>query len=138
MAQLNAYLIFDGNCKVAMEFYKSCLGGELKLMNVGESPMAAQTPAEMRDKIMHSVLASGNTVLMGSDMIGGGEYKPGNTVYLCLVCESKAEIERLFSKLSVGAKATRPLKEEFFGTYGDLTDKFGFGWMFQFGENQNP
>jgi PhnB protein len=136
MAKLNAYLTFSGNCKEAMEFYKSCLGGELTLMTVGESPMAAQTPVAMRDSIMHSLLTSGSINLMASDMMGQGEFKPGNTIHLCLVCESKEEIERLFAKLSQGAQAVRPLKEEFFGTYGDLTDKFGFGWMFQFGGNQ--
>ncbi len=28
MATLSAYLMFNGNCKEAMEFYKSCLGGK--------------------------------------------------------------------------------------------------------------
>ena len=136
MAQLNAYLTFQGNCREAMEFYKECMGGELTLMTVGDSPMAAQTPAEMRGQVMHSQLVSGNLALMASDMMGQEEYKHGNTVHLCLVCQSKAEIASLFKKLSQGGKVTSPLKEEFFGTYGALTDKFGFGWMFQFGGNQ--
>src|SRR5271163_3022179 len=29
MTTLSSYLLFDGNCRQAMEFYKSCLGGEL-------------------------------------------------------------------------------------------------------------
>jgi len=31
---------------------------------------------------------------------------------------------------------THALKEEFFGTYGDLVDKYGFSWMFQYGQGQ--
>jgi PhnB protein len=136
MAQLNAYLMFPGNCKEAMEFYKGCLGGELTTMTHGDSPMAAQAPAEWRDKIMHSMLASGKMTLMGADHVVEEGYKPGNAVYLCLVCESREEIETLFSKLSQGGQVRNPLKEEFFGTYGDLTDRYGFNWMFQFGGNQ--
>jgi PhnB protein len=134
MAEFNAYLRFKGNCREAMQFYHQCLGGRLNLMTVGESPMAAQMP-EMRDKIMHSVLTSGSVMIMGSDM-ADKPYRHGNTVSLCLVCQSKKEIETLFSKLSQGAKTVKPLKEEFFGTYGDLTDKYGFSWMFQFSTNQ--
>ena len=51
---------------------------------------------------------------------------------------SKAEIETLFKKLSAGGHVNTPLKEEFFGTYGDLTDKYGFHWMFQFGTGKKP
>ena len=74
-------------------------------------------------------------VLMASDNLGQEGYKHGNTVSLCLVCGSKEEIETLFSKLSAGGRVKHSLKEEFFGTYGDLTDKYGFNWMFQFGGN---
>ncbi|MBI2850492.1 MAG: VOC family protein [Chloroflexi bacterium] len=131
MAEFNAYLTFEGNCREAMEFYKGCLDGELNLMTVGDSPMAAQMPAEMHSKILHSVLTNGAIMLMGSDKLDEEEYRHGNTVSLCLVCKSKKEIETLFSKLSTGAKAVNPLREEFFGIYGDLTDKYGFHWMFQ-------
>lgn len=138
MAELNAYLMFKGNCRDAMDFYKRCLGGDLNLMTAGDSPMAAQTPPEMRDKIMHSALTSGGVMLMGSDMFEAGEYVQGNTLSLCLVCQSKEEIERLFSALSEGGHVTSPLKQEFFGWYGALTDRYGFSWMFQFGEGQKP
>ena len=40
MAQLNAYLRFNGKCREAMTFYQACLGGELTIQTVGESPMA--------------------------------------------------------------------------------------------------
>ena len=136
MASLNAYLGFNGQCQEAMNFYKSCLGGELILNTVGDSPMEAQMPAEMRGKILHSMLTSGKMVLMGSDMVEEEGYTPGNSISLCLVCESKEEIERLFLQLSNGGRVTHPLKEEFFGTFGAITDKFGFNWMFQFGGAQ--
>ena len=59
-------------------------------------------------------------------------WKLKHRLVLPVVYKSKEEIETLFSKLSQGGKVTTPLKHEFFGIYGDLTDKFGINWMFQF------
>lgn len=129
MKHLNPYIGFDGNCREAMTFYKDCLGGELTMQTVDESPMAAQMP-EMKGKIMHSALMKDEkSVLMGSDMTDPGMNPKGNTISLCINCSDKEEIETFFGKLSVGGKVEHPLKEEFWGTFGDLTDKFGIRWM---------
>jgi PhnB protein len=40
-------------------------------------------------------------------------------------------LKTLFERLSEGAEVTDPLKEQFFGTYGALNDKFAVRWMFQ-------
>jgi len=130
MKQINAYLHFNGNCREAMTFYKECLGGELTLTTVGESPMTAQMP-EMKDMIMHSVLKKDGLVLMASDTMEPEGATKGNTISLCLIGANAEELKPIFSKLSKGGKVTHELKEEFFGTYGDLTDKFGIDWMFQ-------
>lgn len=131
MAQLNPYLHFNGNCREAMTYYKDCLGGELSLQTVGESPMADQAPKEAHNNVIHAYLSKDGFVLMGADLMEPGPTVQGNTVTLCVVGRSKQEIEPLFSKLAAGGKVTFPLKEEFFGTFGALTDKYGFNWMFQ-------
>ena len=113
-----------------MTFYKECLSGELTLNTVGESPMAAQMP-DMKDMIMHSVLTKDGFALMASDMMEPEGPRNGNTVSLCIVGANAEELKPIFSKLSKGGKVTHELKSEFFGTYGDLTDKFGIDWMFQ-------
>src|SRR5258706_9698414 len=137
MAQLNPYLHFDGNCNEAMTFYKDALGGKLTLQTVGESQMAAGMPKEAHNQILHSVLEKDGFVLMASDMLETDHVVRGNAYTLCLVCNSKQEIETLFSKLSAGGKVGHPLKEEFFGTFGDCTDRYGVDWMFQFGPPPN-
>jgi PhnB protein len=53
-----------------MTFYQQCLGGELVLQKISESPMAARMPSEMGAKILHSSLTKENLVLMASDMMG--------------------------------------------------------------------
>ncbi len=131
MLQGNPYLHFNGNCQQAMTFYKECLGGELSLQTVGESPMADQMPAELKDRVLHSVLTRDGFVLMASDVMEPGEMVRGNTISLSVSGGSKAEIEPIFAKLTEGGNINHPLKEEFFGTYGDLIDRFGIAWMFQ-------
>ena len=132
MTQINAYLHFNGNCREAMSFYQACLGGKLALQTVGESPMAGQMPAAAHKNILHASLTHGGITLMGSDMIGPEGIKQGNIVSLTIVCSSREEIESLFSNLSAGGKIAHPLKEEFFGIHGNLTDKYGINWMFTY------
>ena len=125
MTQINAYLHFNGNCREAMAFYQECLGGELTLQTVGESPMARQMTAEAQKSILHGSLTSGGITLMASDMVGPEGINRGNNISLSLVCSSKAEIEAFYSRLSAGGKAVHPLNEAFFGLHGDLMDRYG-------------
>jgi len=130
MTQLNAYLHFNGNCAEVMKFYKDCLGGELSMQTVGESPMAAQMPPQAQKQILHSMLRTDGMVLMASDMFEGKPEK-GHMMSLCLSSDNIDELKTWFAKLSEGGKVGHELKVEFFGTFGDLTDKFGMDWMFQ-------
>jgi PhnB protein len=138
MPQNVPYLHFKGNCREAMTFYNDCLSGKLDVQTIGESPMAAETPKEALNTVMHSSVEKDGFMLFGSDVMHPDDLDMGNAVTLCVVCTSKAEIETLFSKLSAGGKVTHPLKEEFFGTFGDFTDKYGFDWMFQFDGKAKP
>ena len=133
MAQLNPYLNFDNNCREAMNFYRDCLGGDLFLQTVGEMPaMAAQMPPQMKDSILHSKLTSGDIIIMASDLNREKRIE-GNTVHLCINCNSEIELNSFFSKLSAGGKITEPLADmPWGGKYGSLTDKYGKRWVFNF------
>lgn len=133
MALLNPYLSFDNNCREAMNFYKDCFGGELFLQTVAESPaMAAQMPVEMKDLILHSILTVGDMVIMASDLNREKQVE-GNTVQLCVNCQSEKELNGFFSKISVGGKITEPLADMPWGAkYGAITDKYGKHWVFNF------
>ena len=50
--QLAPYIFFYGRCEEALKFYKDVLGGTYEIMRVKDSPMAEQSPPEMRDKVM--------------------------------------------------------------------------------------
>ena len=127
---LTAYILFDGNCQQAMEFYKSCFGGELTVTKVKDSAVKDQMPAVQLDKTIHARLTSGNLEISASDWLRLDETRiRGNTV--CLYLSGGKAIGAFFERLSEGAEVTDPLKEQFYGVYGALNDKFGVRWMFQ-------
>jgi len=132
MTTLTTYLLFEGTCEQAMKFYKSCFGGELALHRVKDSPAKAHMPAIQQDKVLNARLRSGNLEISASDWLRPAETPiRGNTVCLYLSGGTPQELRALFERLSEGAEVTDPLKEQFFGTYGALNDKFGVRWMFQ-------
>lgn len=136
MAQIYAYLTFNGNCREAMMFYKECLGGKLSMQTVEGSPMQDKIPVEERKKILHASLCNDGLVLLGSDMSDAGQLVKGNTISLSLNCSSEKEIKRFFSNLSSGGYIAHPLHEFFAGTMGALTDKFEKDWLLYYDKKQ--
>ena len=129
---LTPYLLFDGTCHPAMEFYKACLGGELTVMKVKDSPAKDHMPGPQQEKVLNAHLKRGALEISASDwLMPNRTPRPGNTVCMYLSGGTFQELKLLFDKLSDGADVTDPLKELFFGTYGALNDKFGVRWMFQ-------
>ena len=128
MAAIIPYLaVQDKKCREAFEFYKDAVGGELDFVRLGDSPGNDNNPDA--DLVMHVAL-TGTVNLYGCDNVMGGTITPGDNVRICYV-GTVAEITAAFDKLSDGGKVRHALETTFFGTYGDLTDKYGFGWMFQ-------
>lgn len=138
MTRINPYLNFNDNCREAMNFYKGCLGGELTLTTVAESPMVCQMPPEMKDAILHSSLLIGDYyMIMGSDM-RRKQLTDGDTVTLCINCASEDELNRFYNNLSAGGNINEPIGEMPGGAkIGTLTDKFGKQWMFYYDKNGN-
>ena len=145
MAQINAYLNFNGDCEAAFNFYKSVFGGDFayvgryKDMPPEEGAQTSETDGE---KIMHiSLPISRETALMGSDI--GGEWAQhtivGNNIQLSINAESEGEARRIFEGLSAGGRVNMPLQKTFWGArFGMFTDKFGINWMvnYDFTEQQ--
>ena len=127
MAKLTPYLFFDGNCREALSFYASCLGGEPQLMTYGDT-QGEGCPVGMRDQIIHGSLTSGELFLMASDS-AGEPLRVGSNVQLSLQC-GVGEIDELFRALSAGGKVTMEPHDAFWGDrFGVLVDRFGVSWM---------
>ncbi len=112
-----------------MVFYKGCLGGELKFMTVAESPMVKDMPSEKHGLVMHSTLTSGDTVLIGMDMMRDAVVV-GDNVGLAFDCDSKKELDDLFSSLAAEGEVFMEPEDAFWGGYfAVVTDKYGVEWM---------
>ena len=136
MAKLNPYLKFDGNCKEAMNYYKEILGWELSMMTVGDSLVALEMAAP-KESILHSTLAKGERMIMGSDLHLGEPHSNGNGLQICVDCESEQEISHLFLKLSRNGVVTQPLGDMPWGSkFASLIDKYGKYWILNY--DQNP
>ncbi|HET8991657.1 MAG TPA: VOC family protein [Candidatus Saccharimonadales bacterium] len=129
------FLLFDGNCQEAMTFYHHCLGGELTLTKLGDTPMKEAFPEEKHSLIINARIEGGLIDITATDWMASPEFErqEGNN-FAIYVSSTKAEdIIRLFNKLKDGAKADRfqELHEMPFGIYGQFYDKYGYQWIFR-------
>jgi len=130
-ARLNPYIAFNGNARMAMEFYQQVFGGELHVNTFGEygDPAAANA-----DHIMHSQLdtTSGFT-LMGSDTPPGQSQEPGGNISVSLSGSNAtdgAELRHYWAKLSDGGTVIVPFATQMWGDeFGMCTDQFGTTWL---------
>jgi len=119
-------------------FYKDCLGGELTLQTIGESPLSEKMPQQMKECILHARLKKDSLTLMASDMVGSNGLVKGNSVSMMLDCSSEEEIRSCYEKLSEGGERTHPLEVTFWGALlGNLTDKYGNHWMLHYSQTKN-
>ncbi len=131
---LTPFLLFDGDCAEAMAFYRSCLGGELTLTELGDTPMGIDAPPQQRQKVTYACLKSDAVELSGADWLHPTRVrKPGNTVAVYLQAADDGELRSVFDKLAVGADKALldDLRDMPFGTYGHLADRYGVHWFFR-------
>lgn len=123
MKWINGYLMFNGNCREAMEFYKDCFAGELQISNYMEE--------RTKDLVMHARLTQGGGLLMGSDADPErGVVAVGGNVRLAIECDGVEELDRIFAALSAGGEVTMPVQDTFWGArFGMLKDRYEVQWM---------
>jgi len=138
MPQIDAYLIFDGNCADAMRFYERTLGAKLEMMMThAESPMAGQTPPGSENRIMHARLNLEGRLLMASDDMPGQPYHGMHGFSLSLMYPTADAGRAMFDALSAGGQVTMPYQKTFWADgFGMLVDRFGTPWMVNGGPQQ--
>ncbi len=128
------FLLFDGNCAEAMNFYHECLGGELMITKLGDSSLRNQLPPEKHDRVINAHLRSGSFAISATDWMASPAFEPvqGNTSAIFVTGEQFDELNSVFQKLAEGADAHRfqDLHELPIGTYGQFHDRFGVQWIF--------
>ena len=135
MLRTTPFLLFDGNCAEAMTFYHECLGGELTLTKLGDTPMKDQFPAEKHERIINAHLKSGDIEISATDWMAAPNYEPqyGDIFAIFVIGEGYDELKAVFDKLSAGAQPDRfqALHDMPFGVYGQFFDKYGYHWIFK-------
>lgn len=135
MLRCTPFLLFDGNCAEAMTFYHECLGGDLVLTRLRDTPMKEQFPLEKHERIINAHLKSGLIEISATDWMASPAFDPilGNMSALFITGTDGPELKAVFDKLAVGAERERfqELHAMPFGTYGQFYDKYGMQWIFR-------
>ena len=131
------YLSFRGQARDAMTFYQSVFGGELSSMTFAEGGM---TEGVVPDQLMHSQL-EGAVSLMASDVPESMPFSEGSRITLCFSGDAAGldTCREYYAKLGEGGSVGQALDLAPWGDYyGQLTDKYGVSWMFDFSAPEVP
>jgi PhnB protein len=127
------YLMFEGRCEEAIEFYHRALGAEVTmLMRFKDSPEPPQpgcVAPGSENKVMHAQFSIGESQIMASD--GRCTGKPMFQGFsLCLTVQTEACADKAFDALAQGGQVQMPLAKTFYSPrFGMVVDRFGVSWM---------
>lgn len=125
---LEPYVYFKGNCREAMEFYRSVFGGELETVTYADGPGGTQAPARDPSWLMHARLHDGLVNVMASDTENASA--TAAKIQLSISGADSDALSAAFKGLSDGADVHMELAEAPWGaTFGSLTDRYGVDWM---------
>lgn len=129
------YLIFNGNCREAFDFYAALFHGRIEAtMTFAGTPAEAHVPPHWKDKVLHVELRYGDNILYGSDA-GGDNYVKPQGFGVAIVLDDIAEAEQLFNGLAEGGTVKMPFAETFWARrFGMVDDRFGIPWMVNCGQ----
>lgn len=135
---VEVYLMFNGNCREAVHFYKEVFNAEEpKIMTYGDAP---DGPPEMinektKDLIMHTRLIINGSTVMFSDTFPGADYTVGNNITLAYISNDSEELKAIYEKLKDGGNVLMELQETYWSKlYGQVIDRFGIQWQLNLGE----
>ncbi|AFQ42251.1 VOC family protein [Desulfosporosinus meridiei] len=126
------YLVFNGNCEEAVNFYQVALGGETQILHFADAPPnpAFPIPDQVKNLVMHAELRKDGHVIRFSDTFPGNPYNTGNNISFSLEFDSKEATKSVFDVLSEDGTIEMELQETFFSPlYGKFSDKYGIQWQ---------
>lgn len=127
---ITPYLVFNGDCQEAMDFYRSVFPcGEPQVMNYGDyMPEGSKTPPELlRNWIMHGEMAICGTNIWFADE--AASFTKGDSIKLSANVPTGKEASAIFDALCVGGTVSLPPTKTFYSVFhAAVTDKFGVSW----------
>lgn len=135
MLRCTPFLLFDGNCAEAMSFYHDCLGGNLTLTKLGDTPMKEMFPRPMHERIINAQIKTEAIEISASDWMASPAFNPilGNMSAIFVIGTDPEALHGVFKRLAAGADRERlqELHQMPFGLYGQFYDRFGVQWIFR-------
>ena len=127
------YLVFNGQCEEAVEFYRKALDAQvdfsMRYKESPEQPPPGRVPPGFENKIMHTSFRVGETTVMASDGCSTDKAK-FEGFSLSVSVPNEKEADKVFAALSNGGKVQMPLTRTFWSPrFGVVQDKFGITWM---------
>lgn len=122
--QATPYISLASNAREAMEFYADVFGGQLELIPVHDDPT----------RVMHSHLVTdAGWHLMASDITDGAATTVAGNVTICIWGDDIAAAQQWFATMAEGGTIHIPFEPQPWGDhYGNLIDRFGVSWGFNF------
>lgn len=125
-AQIQPFLLFEGNAEEAMNLYVSIFSGAkiLELHRYGPNQ------AGQEGSIMRAVFSIKDLTLLCTDSVAKHGFTFTPSVSLFVNCDSEEEIDRLYESLSANSDAFMPIGDYGFSRrFAWLSDRFGVSWQ---------
>jgi len=136
MISFSPYLVYNGDCEEAFNFYKTVFGCEsLYIGRYKDVPDEARKffPNANAEHVMHATLQlNERTAIMGNDNPDIDERSLSSVprdFYIYLDIDLPEKATRVFNELSDNGQIIVPIAHTFWcNCYGAVTDKFGINW----------
>lgn len=130
MIDMAPHITFYGRCREALEFYTSCLQGQVRnCITFGESKF--EIPQDYNDKILTAFFEAQGLMFHASDGFPGQHIAVESNIALQIESFDKDDLKYIYSRFKEGGKEVVPLKDIQDGVlYGAVCDKYGVNWMF--------
>jgi len=125
-AKVSTFLMFEGKAEEAMTFYVSLFDGAAvaRIQRYGK-----EGPGKEGSVVVASFTLKGqNFMCIDSFAKHGFTFTPATSIFVD--CESEAEVDTLFNKLSDGGKVLMPLdRYPFSRKFAWVADRYGVSWQ---------
>ncbi|SEC22712.1 VOC family protein [Paenibacillus sp. GP183] len=116
----NPFVVVD-NCKEEIEYYRSVLGGEIKILR------------KQDDKVLNAELNFGSTIIYFADSNAANPSLKGDYVKILLKLETEEEFRQVYDDLTAGGHInTEVFEAPFNGLLAVITDRNGIGWVLSY------
>lgn len=124
------YLMFEGNCEEALNFYSHILSGKVTIHERYDNP-SMEAPDHYRDKVLHASLDMGDQKILASDIYPDVKTRKGTgNASLSITVRNADHGKEIFNQLAEAGHIDIPYEKQFWGSWhGALTDKYNVKWM---------